>query len=51
VHEVRLPEADHFDVVNAKSAAWVDSIIPSMCKVVESQLGAPAAKALKQTSS
>lgn len=46
-----IPGADHFDVVNATSSAWVDSIVPALAGIVRQSFGSLAADALVQSAS
>jgi len=45
---VVISGADHFDVVNAGSAAWNESIVPALATVIGQVLDADAAAALTQ---
>ncbi|CAK0894459.1 unnamed protein product [Prorocentrum cordatum] len=44
---VQLEDADHFDVVSARSAAWLEHIAPALAGLAEAALGVEAAAALR----
>ncbi|CAE8629858.1 unnamed protein product [Polarella glacialis] len=43
----KIPDADHFDVVNASSKAWIDYIVPSLADLAARHWGEAAAAALR----
>mmetsp|Transcript_95296 Transcript_95296/g.307587 ORF Transcript_95296/g.307587 Transcript_95296/m.307587 type:complete len:276 (+) Transcript_95296:2-829(+) len=46
VSVVEAPGADHFDVVDAGSAVWLEQIVPSFAAILDQELGEAAAMAL-----
>lgn len=46
VREVKIPGADHFDIVNAGSSAWLEHIVPALAVMIGARWSSEAADAL-----